>query len=315
MSSAMTLNVILAAFSKCALFWLFRRIFEATCQTAFRLPVFHQIAINLLLISLAFAIFDIGFTTPATFDSVTVFQLFRLKLLTYLNMLLQVTIYTVVLHSWQLKQRGIELEVSLKQSEISLLRMQTNPHFLFNTLNLLHSEIPDRPELAQELILELSDLLRGTIAIAEQKRILLGTEIDLIEHYLTIQKARFVDRLEVIMDIESTCQRFSIPPMLILPLVENVIKHALSKTIKRITLKVKINYVEGELRILVSNSWPESSIPKFEPGSGHSNISNTLKLEFTNSEFSMDFGNQRTFGLITIRHNFKGDQCAQSVVN
>ncbi|MCE2570488.1 sensor histidine kinase [Motilimonas eburnea] len=210
----------------------------------------------------------------------------------------------MVIHSWQLKEKALELEMSLKQSEISLLRIQTNPHFLFNTLNLLHSEIPERPELAQELIFELSDLLRGTIAVADKKRISLHDEVALIEHYLAIQKARFTERLDVKMDIDRASQSLQIPPMLILPLVENVIKHALSKTINKIYLEVKTRYVDGVLSILVNNTWSESAIPQFEAGSGHGNISETLGLEYDNANFSISFANQVTSAVITIRPDF-----------
>ncbi len=315
LSATLISNVMMAVFLKCALFWLFRRIFEANCEAAISLRLFYQIVINLALISLAFAISDIGFTAPATFDSITVFQLFRLKLLTYLNMLLQVTIYTVVIHSWQLNQRALELEMSLKQSEISLLRIQTNPHFLFNTLNLLHSEIPERPELAQKLIFELSDLLRGTIAISDKRRILLSDEIVLIEHYLAIQKARFTERLDVKMLIDSTSQGLCIPPMLILPLVENVIKHALRKTTKRVTLEIKTRYIGNELSILVSNNWPGNTIPEYEIGSGHRNISETLRLEYLDATLSINFDNQVTCALVAIRHDFIGEPSVPSVVD
>ena len=304
----LTLNMVFRAltgiFSICALFWLLRRLFDAKFGALYRHKLPYQILINLVLASLAIAFTSGGLPAPQTFDTVTVFQLVRLKLLTHLNLLLQVTIYTMVVHSWQLKQKALELEMSLKESEISLLRIQTNPHFLFNTLNLLHSEIPERPELAQELIFELSDLLRGTIAISDKKRILLSDEIELIEHYLAIQKARFTERLHFSMDISEESQTLQIPPMLIMPLVENVIKHAMSKTINPIHLDVKIRYADGELCIAVSNSWPETTTPKFEAGSGHRNIVDTLNLEYDDANFSMDFADETSCAQITIRHDF-----------
>ncbi len=104
------------------------------------------------------------------------------------------------------------------------------------------------------------------------------------------------------MDIDSASQSFQVPPMLIMPLVENIIKHALSKTINRINLEIKTRYVGSELSIMVNNSWPESTAPEFEPGSGHSNIIATLGLEYTNAKFSIDFANNTTCALITIRH-------------
>ncbi|MCJ2376999.1 histidine kinase [Vibrio sp. ZSDZ34] len=301
---SLAFRALTGIFSICALFWLLRRLFDIKFGTAYRYKLSHQILINLGLASLAIAIVSSGLPSPKTFDTMTMFQLVRLKLLTHLNLLLQVTIYTMVVHSWQLKQQALELEMSLKESEISLLRIQTNPHFLFNTLNLLHSEIPERPELAQELIFELSDLLRGTIAISDKKRILLSDEVELIEHYLAIQKARFTERLHFSIDIGEESQALQIPPMLIMPLVENVIKHAISKTINPIHLDVKTRYAKSELCITVCNSWPELTTPTFEAGSGHNNIIETLNLEYDHASFSMDFADDTSCANITIRHDF-----------
>lgn len=299
------LRALSVIFMVCALFWAFRRVFDATkFGTVYRHKLIHQIFINVALVSLAIAITSGGLPVIQTFDTVTIFQLVRLKLLTYLNLLLQVVIYTMVVHSWQLKQKALELEMSLKESEISLLRIQTNPHFLFNTLNLLHSEIPERPELAQELIFELSDLLRGTIAISDKKRILLRDEVELIEHYLAIQKARFTERLHFSIDIGEASQALQIPPMLIMPLVENVIKHAISRTIDPIHLDIKTRYAKSELCITVCNSWPEPTTPTFEAGSGHNNIIETLNLEYDDASFSMNFSDGISCAQITIRHGF-----------
>lgn len=304
-------RALFAIFAICTLFWILRRLFDTKFGATFRKGLLFQIFINLLIISLAIAItsgvLPLLHTLPLhnTFDTVTVLELMRIKLLTYLNLLLQVTIYTVVVHSWRLKQKALELEMSLKQSEIALLRIQTNPHFLFNTLNLLHNEIPQRPELAQEIIFELSDLLRSTIEIADKQRISLSDEVDLIGHYLTIQKARFSERLDVSMDIDPSSESLLIPPMLIMPLVENVIKHALSKTIKHINLEINTRYIDGELSIMINNSWPEAVItPKFEPGSGLGNITKTLNLEYVDASFSIAYANNTTRAQIIIRDEF-----------
>jgi two-component system LytT family sensor kinase len=301
-------RVPLAIFSLCALFWGLRKLCDAMLTTAFNNQLLYAVLVNLILISIAIAVATSIIPALLPYDSVTNIQLSRLKLLTYFNLLLQVAIYTTVIHSWHLKQKANDLEISLKQSQLSLLRIQTNPHFLFNTLNLLQHEIPQRPQLAQELIFELSDLLRGTMAISEKKRIPLNDEIKLIKHYLAIQKARFTERLNIDMDIKSSSRYVEIPPMLILSLVENVIKHALSKTNKSVHLTIKTECSEGTLSILVSNSWPEVDPPIFTAGSGHKNIIDTLKLEYHDAKFTINFSNGSTVALITINHNFNGEE-------
>jgi two-component system LytT family sensor kinase len=301
-------RVPLVIFSLCAVFWGLQKVCDSMFTAVFNNQLLYAVFANLVLMSIAIAVGTLLTPKVLTFDLVSTVQLSRLKLLTYLNLLLQVTIYTTVLHSWRLKRKAIELEMLLKQSEISLLRIQTNPHFLFNTLNLLHNEIPERPELAQELIFELSDLLRGTMAISEKRRIPLNDEIELIKHYLTIQKARFTERLDMEIEVAASSRNINIPPMLILPLVENVIKHVLSKTNKNIHITVKTECSEGQLSIMVSNSWPEIYSPIFTPGSGHKNIIDTLRLEYNDANFSIHFSNKSTVALITISHDFNGEK-------
>jgi two-component system LytT family sensor kinase len=301
-------RVPLVTFSICTMFWGLKKVSDSMFTAVFNHQLLHAVFANLVLMSIAIAVGTLLSPKVLTFDLVSTLQLSRLKLLTYFNLLLQVTIYTTVLHSWRLKRKAIELEMSLKQSEISLLRIQTNPHFLFNTLNLLYNEIPERPELAQELIFELSDLLRGTMAISDKRRIPLNDEIELIQHYLTIQKARFTERLDMKVEVDESSRHFDIPPMLILPLVENVIKHALSKTNKNIRLTVKTQYLKEKLSIMVSNNWLEIGVPNFTPGSGHKNITDTLELEYNNAKFSLSFSNEIVTALITINYDFNGEE-------
>jgi hypothetical protein len=293
-------------FAACGIFWGLRKLCDLKLSAKINNQLLYAVCTNLVLMAIAIALATLFIPKLLSFDLASNVPLSRLKILTQLNLLLQVTIYTTVIHSLRLKQKGIELAMSLKQSEIALLRAQTNPHFLFNTLNLLHNEIPQRPELAQELIFELSDLLRGTIAISGKKRITLNDEIELIKHYLTIQKARFNQRLTIAMDISPISQDLGIPPMLIMPLVENVIKHALSKSNKTIALSVKTQLKNKQLCIIVANSWFEPTPPTFTPGSGHTNIIDTLNLEYNDANFTIGFTNNETKAVLTINQDFNG---------
>ena len=296
----------MAIFAACGLFWALRQFCDRKFSVRFNNQLLYAVCTNLVLMSIASVFATLLIPKLLSIDLASNLQLSRLKILTYLYLLLQVTIYTTVIHTLRLKQKGIELEMALKQSEIALLRAQTNPHFLFNTLNLLHNEIPQRPELAQELIFELSDLLRGTIAITGKKRIALNDEIELIKHYLSIQKARFNQRLSVTIDIAPSSKNLDIPPMLIMPLVENVIKHAVSNSNQTIELSVKTQYQNHQLSIRVSNSWPESTLPTFTSGSGLSNIIDTLNLEYQHANFAINFADRSTQAVITINQEFNG---------
>ncbi len=295
------LSVPMYTFSLFFIFWGLSKLcyhhYSTTINKKLIYTMVTNIALVIVAIWLASAISPIKVEDPYP----------RLKMLAGFNIVLQVAIYTTIVHSLRLKQQAIELEVSLKRSEIALLRMQTNPHFLFNSLNLISYEIPQRPEFAQEILFELCDLLRGTIALSGKIRVLVKDEVKLIEHYLAIQKARFGSRLNVDLEIDERSSELSVPPMLLLPLVENVIKHAVSKSNKSITLKVTTLYSEKHLLMTIYNSWPEQIPPTFIPNGGHQNIINTLKLEYSDASFTIDYSNAKVLATISINHDFSGE--------
>lgn len=293
----------LFTFSLSFIFWGLSKLFYHYYSAALNKVIFYKIFTNILI--LIVAIWLASVISPL--DDILEDPYPRLKILSSFNIIFQVVIYTVVVHSLRLKQQAIELEVSLKRSEIALLRMQTNPHFLFNSLNLISYEIPQRPEFAQEILFELCDLLRGTVALSGKRRVLVKDEVKLIEHYMAIQKARFGSRLNVELEIDERSSELSVPPMLLLPLVENVIKHAVSKSNKSITLKVTTRYSEKHLLMTVYNSWPEQIPPTFIPNGGHQNIIDTLKLEYSDASFTIDFSNANVLASISINYDFSGE--------
>lgn len=91
-----------------------------------------------------------------------------------------------------------------------------------------------------------------------------------------------------------------------MPLVENVIKHAVSKSNQTIALSVKTQYQNHQLFITISNSWPESTLPTFTAGGGLSNIIDTLNLEYQHANFAINFADGSTQAVITINQEFNG---------
>ncbi|MEM1144101.1 MAG: histidine kinase [Pseudomonadota bacterium] len=169
---------------------------------------------------------------------------------------LQVTLYVVV--KTQLIQRDhyLAAQVTLRQAQINLLRSQTNPHFLFNTLNLLASEISRSPSNAQEIVYDLADLLRDSMRAAEREFTTLKEELRLVTLYLTLQKKRFPDRLEFEIDASEDCQGLSLPALLLQPIVENVIKHVVAKSSRSTHLSVRARAAGQNLMISVSDTGP-----------------------------------------------------------
>ncbi|WP_260259265.1 sensor histidine kinase [Vibrio intestinalis] len=204
-----------------------------------------------------------------------------------------------------LTKKSSNLITSLQKSELELLRMQTNPHFLFNTLNLISNEITHRPTLAKEVLYDLSDLLRNTIEFAGKTETTIKKEIEIVEHYLAIQSVRFEQRFTYEIDVERHSANQSIPPMLTLTLVENVIKHVVSKSNNPIELHIKSEFNTPQLLIVVENTALSQDI-EFRYGTGLSSIVKTLELEYNNASFDIKNENQRT--IATIRINLESNR-------
>jgi two-component system LytT family sensor kinase len=121
-----------------------------------------------------------------------------------------------------------EMRKLATEAELRALRAQLNPHFLFNALTTIGFLIQTAPDRALETLMRLTQLLRGVLRSSEDEFATLGQEIELIESYLDIERARFEDRLRVMIDVPSSLRRIRVPALLIQPLVENAIKHGVS---------------------------------------------------------------------------------------
>jgi signal transduction histidine kinase len=121
-----------------------------------------------------------------------------------------------------------EIHKLATEAELRALRAQINPHFLFNALTTIGYLIQTAPDRALETLMRLTQLLRGVLRRSEGEFATLGEEIELIESYLDIERARFEDRLRVVIDVPSLLRQIRVPALLIQPLVENAIKHGVS---------------------------------------------------------------------------------------
>ena len=112
--------------------------------------------------------------------------------------------------------------------QISLLKSQINPHFLFNTLNSISTLMHSSKDQARKVITQLSDIFRYALDSHGGDRVKLINEIDFIENYVRIQQVRFGDRLKFVKNIDPTCFTILIPPMILQPLVENSVKYGIA---------------------------------------------------------------------------------------
>ena len=125
------------------------------------------------------------------------------------------------------ERRALELEASLAQSRLEALKMQVQPHFLFNSLNAISALVHQDAERADEMIDALSDFLRLTLESSAEQEVPLERELEFVERYLRIEKVRFGDRLQVKIDAHPETLRALVPSLVLQPLVENAIRHGL----------------------------------------------------------------------------------------
>ena len=124
-------------------------------------------------------------------------------------------------------QEKSELALKNKEMQISLLKSQINPHFLFNTLNSISTLVHSSKEQARKVITQLSDIFRYALDSHSGEMVKLIHEINFIENYIRIQQVRFGERLRFEKNIDPSCMSISIPPMILQPLVENSVKYGI----------------------------------------------------------------------------------------
>ena len=169
--------------------------------------------------------------------------------------------------------RRISAEAAMKESQLTLLRYQLNPHFLFNTLNSIYALVNQgSSELANMMLLNLSQFLRYSLDHGTSRSVSLADEIDALKLYLAIEKTRFDDRIEVEFDTAVETANAFVPSFLLQPLIENAIKHAIAQSEQGGKIRI-MGRKEGErLFLVVEDSGPRGldakSIPNKPAGAG-----------------------------------------------
>ncbi|MDM7923770.1 MAG: histidine kinase [Pyrinomonadaceae bacterium] len=167
------------------------------------------------------------------------------------------------------------------EAELTALRAQINPHFLFNALTTIGYLIQTSPDKAFQTLVQLTKLLRGVLAKASEF-CSLNDEIRLVESYLEIEKARFEERLEVQIDVPEELHNLLVPSLILQPLVENAIKHGISENRNGGTLVIKARKDAGKLTLSVmdTGSGKGAVEPGSERGIGLSNITGRLHAHY-----------------------------------
>ncbi|WP_340832369.1 sensor histidine kinase [Polaribacter sejongensis] len=174
-----------------------------------------------------------------------------------------------------LENKFLQTKLELKEQELKFLKMQIHPHFLFNSLNTIYGFAITKADEAPEMILKLSNLLDYILYQVEKPKVLLVEEVNHLEDYIALEKMRFHDTLKVSFKKENINEEVQIPPMLLIPFVENSFKHgfAANGILKvDIHLKIDANYLFFE----IENSSKEKE--DISAGIGLENIKKRLEM-------------------------------------
>ncbi len=169
------------------------------------------------------------------------------------------------------------------KAELQLLKSQVHPHFLFNTLNNLYSLTLTKSDQSPEIVLKLAGLLRYMLYECDTPKVLLTSEITMLQSYIELEKLRYGQRLDISMNIQGDMENKLIAPLLLLPFVENSFKHGTSEQIDQAWISLDILVKQTSLKFKLINSKPEGDLPpegknNHWAGIGLTNIKKRLDL-------------------------------------
>jgi two-component system LytT family sensor kinase len=154
--------------------------------------------------------------------------------------------------------RRISAEAAVKEGQLTLLRYQLNPHFLFNTLNSIYALIDQGAgERASTMLLNLSQFLRYSLEHSADRSVPLAEELNAAKLYLAIEQVRFADRLTVDFDVDETLSNAMVPSFLLQPLIENAIKHAIAQAEQGGSIRIGGHATNDKLNLTVEDSGPD----------------------------------------------------------
>ncbi len=186
----------------------------------------------------------------------------------------------LLLYWYQQRELTVEAEKQKTAAELQLLKAQLHPHFLFNTLNNLYSHTLESSPRSPEIVMKLSELLRFMIYESNTPKIPLSKEINLLQNYITLEKLRYGDRLDVSVNITGDVEKYQIAPFLLLPFVENAFKHGTSRQLDQCWISLNLSVTDSVMYFKLVNSVDPDEVetPTKYGGVGLLNVKKRLEL-------------------------------------
>jgi two-component system LytT family sensor kinase len=215
------------------------------------------------------------------------------------------SVYSVILFLWLVLyftfhyfdqyNKALKYEASMVQIELNNLKSQLNPHFIFNALNSIRALVDENPKKSKQAINQLSTILRSSLASDKKGLTKFDEELKIVKDYLGLESIRFEERLKTEFDIHPESHGFFVPPLMIQTLVENGIKHGISKLTAGGIIQVRTVVEKGKLKISIRNSGHLINGVKKNSGIGLKNTFQRLKLIY---------GDEAAFRIVNENDNF-----------
>lgn len=186
-------------------------------------------------------------------------------------------IYHYITKSRKQQLDTLRLEALVKELELQTIKAHINPHFIFNSLNSIRALVDENPQRARKAVTELSNILRSSMQVEKVETVPLEKELNIVKDYLALENMRFEDRLRIEYDIDEDTLSQLVPPMMLQTLVENAIKHGISRQINGGVVKVVSGFKGDFHELMVLNTGQLNGKMNSE-GFGLSSTNNRLNL-------------------------------------
>lgn len=209
---------------------------------------------------------------------------------------------------WNFKEKQEqELQKEKVEAELKMLKTQINPHFLFNTLNSIYVLAMKNSTNTADTVLKLSDILDFILYKNDAEWVLLSDELNIVKNYVELEKIRFGDRATIDLNESIKNKDYMIPPMIIIPLVENAFKHGVAKSMEKSWIKINVDENTTALTIEISNSRKIVDPEKESKGIGLVNVKRRLEILYKENFEFIKTENTYTFTVKLIIKNTTND--------
>jgi sensor histidine kinase YesM len=176
--------------------------------------------------------------------------------------------------------RAAEARTLAREAELQALKMQINPHFLFNSLHSIAALATQDGTRARDMCIRLSDFLRSGLGLGDRESISLREELDLARSYLDVERVRFGERLQVEEAIDPDCAECGVPALVLQPLVENAVKHGIAGLLEGGCIRLQARRQQGGVCITIENPFDPEAPPARKTGLGLAHVRRRLLVRY-----------------------------------